>query len=366
MIELDRVTKRYPDGQVAVADLTLKVAEGEVCVLLGPSGCGKSTTMRMINRMVEPTSGRILLDGVDVMSKDPVELRRGIGYVIQQVGLFPHQTVAANVATVPKLLGWDRHRIQRRVDELLALVDLDPDRYRGRYPHQLSGGQQQRVGVARALAADPPVLLMDEPFGAIDPVTRTLLQDQFRRLQEELGKTVVFVTHDLDEAVRLGDRIAVMAMGGVLEQIDSPDALLARPASPFVESFVGRDRSVKRLAVVGLSRGDLLTVPTVAHTSTFGDAQELLAASPVERVAVVDGRRLVGWLRGGEDQATGRFRARLETATAEVVLGTTLREVLVHLLDVDGVLGVADDEGTFLGVVGPDQVVAAARVDAAG
>src|ERR1700730_10270650 len=214
VIRLESVTKRYGDGQVAVDGLSLDVAEGELCVLVGPSGCGKTTTMKMINRLVEPTSGRIYLNGEDVTHGNPVELRRRIGYVIQQVGLFPHETIAGNVATVPRLLGWDRRRTEARVKELLDLVGLDPDQFAHRYPSELSGGQRQRAGVARALAANPPVLLMDEPFGAIDPITRDRLQVEFLRLQQEVRKTVVFVTHDIEEAIRVGDRIAILAQGG--------------------------------------------------------------------------------------------------------------------------------------------------------
>ena len=222
MIRLDAISKQYPNGQVAVRELTLDIPVGEICVLVGPSGCGKTTTLKMVNRLIEPTAGRIFLDGADVTHADPVELRRRIGYVIQQVGLFPHQTIATNIATVPKLLGWSKDRITARTDELLDLVGLDPAEYRERYPAQLSGGQRQRVGVARALAADPPVLLMDEPFGAIDPVTRVRLQDEFLRLQGEVQKTVVFVTHDIEEAVKMGDRIAILDVGGVLEQYATP------------------------------------------------------------------------------------------------------------------------------------------------
>ncbi|MBI1379203.1 MAG: ATP-binding cassette domain-containing protein [Frankiales bacterium] len=257
MIRLEQVGKTYPDGTVAVHALDLEVGAGEVCVLVGPSGCGKTTTMRMINRLVEPTSGRLFVGGQDVTHADPVRLRRSMGYVIQQVGLFPHLTVRRNVATVPELLGWDRRRIDARVDELLELVGLDSDRQGDRYPHQLSGGQRQRVGVARALAADPPVLLMDEPFGAVDPIARDRLQAEFQRLQERVRKTVVFVTHDVDEAVRLGDRIAVMREGGHLEQYATPAQLLAEPASDFVASFVGSDRTIKRLAVTALDVADL-------------------------------------------------------------------------------------------------------------
>ena len=302
MIRLDAVTKRWPDGHVAVDDLTLEVAEGEVCVLVGPSGSGKTTTMKMINRLVEPTSGRIFIDGTDVQAVDAVELRRRIGYVIQQIGLFPHQTVATNVATVPKLLGWDRARIRGRVDELLALVGLDPAVYRDRYPHQLSGGQRQRVGVARALGADPPVLLMDEPFGAIDPVTRTRLQDDFRELQSRLRKTVVFVTHDIDEAVKLGDHIAVLADGGRLAQLATPAELLAEPADPFVAGFVGAERGLRRLRVVPLRHADLApvdgidvdTLRRIELGCSLEDALAALLLDDAPAVAVVDGGEVVG------------------------------------------------------------------------
>ncbi len=248
MIRLESVRKQYASGLVAVDDLSLDVPDGEVCILVGPSGCGKTTILRMINRLIEPTSGVISVDGDDISKIDPVELRRRIGYVIQQVGLFPHQTVGTNVATVPRLLGWERARVNDRVDELLSLVGLPAEEYRDRYPTELSGGQRQRVGVARALAADPPIMLMDEPFGAIDPVTRTQLQDEFLRLQQSLRKTIVFVTHDIDEAVKMGDRIAILQVGGRLAQYDSPDRLLAAPADDFVADFVGRDPRVEATA----------------------------------------------------------------------------------------------------------------------
>ncbi len=248
-IELREVTKTYPDGTTAVDRISLSVRRGEVCCLVGPSGCGKSTTLRLINRLIEPTSGTILLDGVDVTTADPVTLRRSIGYVIQQVGLFPHQTIARNVATVPHLLGWSRADIDARVATLLSLVGLDPATYADRYPHQLSGGQRQRVGVARALAADPPVLLMDEPFGAVDPVVRVRLQDEFAALQRKLHITVVLVTHDIDEAVALGDQVAVLDNSGRVAQVGTPLELLARPVSPFVADFVGATTSLRRLSV---------------------------------------------------------------------------------------------------------------------
>jgi osmoprotectant transport system ATP-binding protein len=250
LITLNDVTKRYPDGTVAVGDLSIEIQTGEITVLLGSSGCGKTTTLRMINRLIEPTSGTIELDGRDLATVPVHELRRGIGYVIQQAGLFPHRTVADNIATVPKLLGWDRKRQRARSLELIELVGLEQN-MADRYPSQLSGGQQQRVGVARALAADPPVLLMDEPFGAVDPVRRGALQQEFKRLQRDLGKTVVFVTHDVDEAVLLGDRIAIMQQGGKVAQYGPPEALLAQPASDFVSSFIGGTRGIKLLSLRG-------------------------------------------------------------------------------------------------------------------
>ena len=242
----DHVTKRYGDAPPAVDDLSLTINAGEICVLVGPSGCGKTTTMKMINRLIEPTGGRITIDGEDVAGLPAVELRRRIGYVIQQVGLFPHMTVADNVAIVPRLLRWPAPRIKARVDELLELVGLDPGAYAGRYPAALSGGERQRIGVARALAADPPVMLMDEPFGAVDPIRRERLQNEFLRLQAQVRKTVVFVTHDVDEAIKMADRIAILQRGGILAQYDTPDAILANPASEFVEHFVGADRGLKR------------------------------------------------------------------------------------------------------------------------
>ena len=252
MIEIEHLTKRFAQSTGAAVDnLSLSIGAGEICVLIGPSGCGKTTTMRMINRMIEPDSGSIRISGREVARSDPVELRRSIGYVIQQVGLFPHMTIAENVATVPRLLGWDDARTSRRIDELLTQVDMDPGRYRNRFPRELSGGQKQRVGVARALAADPPVMLMDEPFGALDPITRASLQDEFLRLLYELKKTIVFVTHDIDEALKMGTRIAILRAGRVV-QFDRPDAILAHPADAFVEAFVGRDRALKRLSLTAV------------------------------------------------------------------------------------------------------------------
>jgi osmoprotectant transport system ATP-binding protein len=268
VVELRNVTKHYAlneSGPGAVNDLSLTVPAGEICVLVGPSGCGKTTTLRMVNRLVDPTSGQVLIDGSDVASVEPTQLRRRIGYVIQQIGLFPHQTIGQNVATVPSLLGWDKKRSEARVDELLVLVGLDPDRYRERYPSELSGGERQRVGVARALAAEPPVMLMDEPFGAVDPIVRERLQDEFLRLHRTLGMTVLMVTHDIDEAIKMGTRVAVMRQGGHLEQYASPAELLAHPSSEFVAQFVGADRALKQLALLRVK--DLAPIPVAQLTN---------------------------------------------------------------------------------------------------
>jgi osmoprotectant transport system ATP-binding protein len=249
MIRLEALTKTYPtpDGPLTTVDrVSLEVGDGETCVLLGPSGCGKTTTLRMINRLVAPTSGKVFIDGKDTDAVDPVELRRGIGYVIQQIGLFPNMTVAENIAVVPRLLGWDATKTKKRAAELLAMLALEPREFLGRYPNELSGGQAQRVGVARALAVDPPVLLMDEPFGAVDPVNREVIQDEFLRMQAALKKTILFVSHDIDEAVKMADRIAIFR-AGKLEQYAAPDELLAHPANDFVAGFVGSDRTLKRL-----------------------------------------------------------------------------------------------------------------------
>ena len=302
MIRLVGVGKTYPDGTVAVQELDLDVPRGAVVVLVGPSGCGKSTTLKMVNRLIEPTSGKIFLAGEDITHVDPVALRRRIGYVIQQVGLFPHQSIRANVATVPSLLGWDRRKATARADELLDLVGLDPARYASRYPHQLSGGQRQRVGVARALAADPPVLLMDEPFGAVDPIVRTRLQDEFLRLQRDLGKTVMLVTHDIDEAVRMGDRVAVFAAGGRLAQYDAPARLLGRPADDFVAQFVGASRGLRRLSVTPIDVDDLEPAQglepkeTVPVTGSLEDALATLLRNDDGAVGVTEDGRTIGVL----------------------------------------------------------------------
>ena len=304
-ITLEQVGKRYPDGTDAVGGLSLDIPAGELVVLIGPSGCGKSTILRMVNRLIEPTSGRILLDGTDVHAGSAVDLRRRIGYVIQNTGLFPHQTIHANIATVPKLLGWPKRRIEDRVTELLELVGLDPARYARRYPHELSGGQRQRIGVARALAADPVVLLMDEPFSAVDPIVRVRLQDEFLKLQATVRKTIVMVTHDIDEAVRMGDRIAVLSQGGKLEQYASPAELLESPANDFVREFIGSDRGIKRLTVTAIPRGGLAPLssvdnlesgPSVPADATLRDALAALLDGGTGWVAVREGGKPLGVL----------------------------------------------------------------------
>jgi osmoprotectant transport system ATP-binding protein len=298
------VSKRYP-GQLAVDRLSFKVPAGKICILVGPSGSGKTTSLKMVNRLIEPSAGSIFIDGQDVLHKEPTVLRRGIGYVIQQVGLFPHQTIAENVATVPRLLGWAKERIDARTEELLALVGLEPSRFAARYPAQLSGGERQRVGVARALAAEPPVMLMDEPFGAVDPIVRDRLQNEFLRIQRDQGTTVLFVTHDIDEAIKLGDRVAVMR-GGKLVQYAPPGELLAHPVNDFVAQFVGSDRGLKRLALLTVGGVDLDTsiaraslssnAPVLAPTTTLRDALIRMLASEAQVGVVLDGQRYVGVL----------------------------------------------------------------------
>ncbi len=353
MITLERVTKVYPGQRTpAVSDLSLEVLEGEIAVLIGPSGCGKSTTLRMINRLIDPTSGRITVAGQDVAAKKPHELRLSIGYVIQQVGLFPHRTIARNIATVPALLGWDRARTSARVDELMELVGLDRD-LAGRYPSELSGGQQQRVGVARALAADPPVLLMDEPFGAVDPIVRLRLQEELLRLQRRLHKTIVFVTHDLDEAMRLADRMAVLNIGGVLEQYAPPVDVLAEPSGPFVLEFLGADRGLKRLALIPVSAAELEPGPTVDASSTTANARAVMARHGVDWVAVLDHGRPRGWI--GTDALEGHDRVdQVAAVPFAVVVRPT--DSLRHALDAlvsspTQVVIVVDTDGRYLGLL---------------
>jgi osmoprotectant transport system ATP-binding protein len=353
MIRLDGVGKRYDDGTVAVHELDLDVPEGELVVLVGPSGCGKSTTLKMVNRLIEPTIGRILLEGEDVTHTDPVALRRRMGYVIQQTGLFPHQSVATNVGTVPRLLGWDKKRVERRTMELLELVGLEPARFAKRYPHQLSGGQKQRVGVARALAADPPVLLMDEPFGAVDPIVRDRLQAEFVRLQREVRKTVLFVTHDLDEAVRIGDRIAVFRDGGHLEQYDAPPRVLGNPATDFVRKFVGSDRGLKRLSVTTVDRADLDHPPVVHLDDRVPDARRSLQAAGARWAVVLDDHdNLHGWV-AADETGDGTVADRARRMEAWVPVGSSLKAAFSEMLQHDAGWVAVLDGNRYLGVLTP-------------
>jgi osmoprotectant transport system ATP-binding protein len=359
MIRFESVTKRYPDGTVAVHSLDLLAPSGQITVLVGPSGCGKTTSLRMINRMIEPTSGRITIDDRDTAAVSSTELRRGIGYVIQQAGLFPHRTVLDNVATVPLLLGQDRRQARRRAAELLELVGLEAGLGK-RYPAQLSGGQQQRVGVARALAADPPVMLMDEPFSAVDPVVRNQLQAEFLRLQSELGKTIVFVTHDIDEAIKLGDQVAVLRVGGYLAQVATPAELLARPADSFVAGFVGRDRGYRALGFVRAGDIPLDEAPTVRVGAALSSAIGLTSDGWV-LVADEDGAPL-GWLATAGVPAaamTGAVTPELLNLGGTIAHADgTLREALDSALSSPSGRGVVvDGAGRLLGTVTASAVV---------
>jgi len=366
-VEFRDVTKRYgrpgaaaargADGELgAVNDLSLLVPAGAICVLVGPSGCGKTTSLKMVNRLIEPTSGTILIDGHDVRQDDPVILRRRIGYVIQQVGLFPHQTISENVATVPRLLGWDGARIDRRVQELIELVGLDSARYRDRYPAALSGGERQRVGVARALAAEPPVMLMDEPFGAVDPIVRERLQDEFLRIHRELGMTVLFVTHDIDEAIKMGDRVAVMREGRLV-QYAPPSELLTTPADDFVARFVGADRGLKRLALTTVGDVTLRDAPTAREGEPARSVR--VRAAGQSFVLLLDAERHpIGWInlaRLGEDAVLAAVHA--DPSSPFFTRRTRLRDALSALLASGVRTGVVvDDDGRYSGAFTIDEI----------
>jgi len=362
-VTFEHVTKRFGPGTPAVSDLSFEVGAGEICVLVGPSGCGKTTTMKMVNRLVEPTSGRVLIDGRDVAALPAVELRRQIGYVIQQVGLFPHLTIGDNIAIVPRLLGWSRTEVTERVDELLRLVGLAPTAYRDRYPNALSGGERQRVGVARAMAARPSVLLMDEPFGAVDPIRRERLQNEFLRLQQQLRATVIFVTHDVDEAIKMADRIAILEIGGVLAQYDTPDAILSAPASPFVERFVGADRGLKRLALFRV-RDLPLDQPCLAEVGEERAAVRARLPAEDAFVLLTDAQRQpLGWLPREAVAGAGPI-AETEAVPGSALLQpeSTLRDALSALLAADVQQGVVvDAHDAVLGTISVDAISATLR-----
>jgi osmoprotectant transport system ATP-binding protein len=356
MIELHGVGKTYPGSTVpAVADLDLHVPTGEILVLVGPSGCGKSTTLRLINRMIEPTSGRIVFDGEDVTTVNPDQLRRRIGYVIQQIGLFPHQTIAQNIGTVPRLLGWDKQRTAARVDELLELTGLDPAQFRNRYPKELSGGQAQRVGVARALGGDPDVLLMDEPFGAIDPITRDRLQNEFLRLQSELRKTIVFVTHDIDEAIKMGDRIAILGERSVIRQFDTPERILAYPVDDFVSDFIGSGSTLKGLNFERVRDLELSQdFPIVSVDTDRDEALRCFESSPEKWMLVLDReQRPIRWVNDHHlaDRSTPLAEAG-PVVRAKVLPNATLHDALEEmLLSNAGQAVVVDDKGRCQGIL---------------
>jgi osmoprotectant transport system ATP-binding protein len=364
-VAFEHVTKHYDATAIArgapgaVNDLDLAVPAGRICVLVGPSGCGKTTSLKMVNRLIEPTSGRILIDGLDAASRDVTELRRSIGYVIQQVGLFPHQTIAENVATVPRLLGWPSERRRERADELLALVGLEPATYRDRYPAQLSGGERQRVGVARALAADPPILLMDEPFGAVDPIVRDRLQNELLRIQAELAKTILFVTHDIDEAIKMGDLVAVMEGGGRLAQAGPPADILASPATEFVARFVGADRALKRLALHRVREVELEAFPTARIGRPSGEARAVLATSGRSHLLLVDeSDRPIGWLDADDLGPDRPLDAEAATPMSPLLEPeTTLKDALSMLFEADVQAGIVVDRlGRVRGFVTTDGI----------
>ncbi|OZM72541.1 ABC transporter [Amycolatopsis antarctica] len=360
-IQLDQVTKRYPGTrEPAVNEFTMTVPAGQIVIFVGPSGCGKTTTMRMINRLIEPTSGKITIGGEDALSLNADTLRRKVGYAIQQAGLFPHFTVAQNIGVVPGLLGWDKKRIDDKVEEMMDLVGLDAGDFHGRYPRQLSGGQQQRVGVARALAADPPVLLMDEPFGAVDPITRGNLQDELLRLQTELRKTIVFVTHDFDEAVKLGDKIAVLGDQSTIMQYDTPDAILANPANDTVAGFVGAGASLKQLTLlrvrdVELSKPDI----TVSVNDSVSTAKEQAARARGSFVLVLDDRqRPIRWVNTRQLGAATSLRTAGKPLLDMVSTQSTLQDALEAMLAEGGSVPVTGSRGEYAGMIDLDTVIA--------
>jgi osmoprotectant transport system ATP-binding protein len=361
MIRLENLTKTFPaQDEPAVEELSMEIPEGEIVVLVGPSGCGKTTTMKMVNRIIEPTSGRIFLEGEDVTKANPDKLRRRMGYVIQQIGLFPHKTIADNIATVPKMLGWDKKRISERVDELLETVGIDVS-YRERFPKELSGGQRQRIGVARAMAADPPVLLMDEPFGAIDPITRDRLQNEFLRLQQEIKKTIIFVTHDIDEAIKMGDRIAILRQRSVIAQYDTPERILTDPADDFVEDFIGSGASIKRLSLSQVRDIETTDWPVTNLSDGPDAARAKLRDSGREHVLLLDERRHPKrWVSRDDLEASNDLEKAGWPAVAVVEDSSSLYYTLDTMItSYKGAAIVVDDDGAYLGVVDFDTVLEA-------
>jgi osmoprotectant transport system ATP-binding protein len=361
MIRLENLSMTFP-GQTesAVEDLSMEIPEGEIVVFVGPSGCGKTTTMKMINRIIEPSSGRIFLQGEDVTKVNADKLRRRMGYVIQQIGLFPHKTIADNIATVPKMLGWEKKRVSDRVDELLETVSMDLS-YRSRYPKELSGGQRQRIGVARAMAADPPVLLMDEPFGAIDPITRERLQNEFLRLQAEIKKTIVFVTHDIDEAIKMGDRIAILQTKSRIAQFDTPERILTDPASEFVEDFIGAGASIKRLSLSQVRDIKTASWPVAVLSEGSEAVRELMRKSGKDSVLLLDDRRRPKrWVSADDLAHAGRIEEAGWPAVSIVEEGSSLYDVLDTMItSYKGSAIVVDGEGRYEGVVDFDTVLGA-------
>jgi len=357
MIRLDKVTKVYPDGTKAVKEVSLEVEAGELCILLGPSGCGKTTTMKMINRIIPITSGTIYIDGVDNTKMDENELRRNIGYAIQEIGLFPHMTVGQNIETVPTLKGWSKDKRSKRAEELLELVSLDPAEFIAKYPNELSGGQRQRVGVARALGADPPTLLMDEPFGAIDPITRVRLQDEFLKIQREIKKTIIFVTHDIYEAIKMGDKIALMNEGQLV-QYDTPANLLYRPKNEFVEDFVGADRALKGLQLIKVKEVMSSSPPIVKPDEKVEAAKKRMEQEGIDGLVVVnDDGKFLGWLdktkSGKRETVREVMKASSITVTIDAVLNDALSLMLSNRLTV---LAVVDVDNRLLGVLNFDSI----------
>ncbi|MGD8458374.1 MAG: ABC transporter ATP-binding protein [Anaerolineales bacterium] len=356
MIKFEQVTKIYPRSTTpAVENVTFEVPEGETCVLIGPSGCGKTTTLKMVNRLIEPSDGRIVVAEQDVMEQDPVELRRNIGYVIQQIGLFPHMTIRDNIAVVPKLLGWDDDRIDKRSDELLDMVSMDPAQFRDRYPRELSGGQRQRIGVVRALAADPPVMLMDEPFGAIDPITRESLQNEFLRLQKRLKKTIMFVTHDIDEAIKMSTLICILQVGGVIQQFDSPKKILADPANDFVSDFVGADRGLKRLNLIRVGEVMRTDIHSALVSESTDTVTEMMLKNDYDSVlAVDDAGKLAGYLnlRSVQNNPGKKASDFVHEIIAVTEVEATMKDVFSEMLSCGvGYMPVVDEGKKVVGII---------------